>query len=45
VMAGFFAVLILLSLASHHGFERPVQRWLRSRRGSVEVLQGRPHIP
>jgi peptidoglycan/LPS O-acetylase OafA/YrhL len=35
IMAGFFAVLIPASLASHHGFERPVQRWLRSRRSMV----------
>jgi peptidoglycan/LPS O-acetylase OafA/YrhL len=28
---GFMGALVALSLASHHWFERPVQRWLRSR--------------
>ncbi len=29
-LAGFFAVLVPLSLVCHHKFERPMQSWLRS---------------
>jgi peptidoglycan/LPS O-acetylase OafA/YrhL len=32
----FFGILIPLSLAVHHGFERPLQRWLRVRLVPVE---------
>lgn len=47
-LIGFFVLLIALSLATYHGYERPAQRWLRqrlvARRAARPAVAPRPSV-